>query len=115
MHDFALFKKSKTIIHRSIEVVTDLGFLGLQKLHDKTRMPHRATKLKPLTKEQKKENREIAQKRVISEHKNRQCKIFRITKDLYRGKHKNYGLNWNLVAAIVNLKTSTKHLNYAKP
>jgi hypothetical protein len=34
-------------------------------------------------------------------------------KDVYRGKHKNYGLMWNLVAGLVNFKASTKHLRYA--
>ena len=31
-------------------------------------------------------------------------KIFRITKDVYRGKHKNHGKIWNLVAGLVNLR-----------
>ena len=34
----------------------------------------------------------------------RRCKIFRIVKDVYRGKHKHYSLTWNLVAALVNLR-----------
>ena len=31
-------------------------------------------------------------------------KIFRITKDVYRGKHKNHGKVWNLIAGLVNLR-----------
>ncbi|MDD2661053.1 MAG: hypothetical protein PHY54_15465 [Methylococcales bacterium] len=42
--------------------------------------------------------------RVFIEHINRRCKIFRIVKDVYRGKHKHYSLTWNLVAALVNLR-----------
>jgi hypothetical protein len=29
------------------------------------------------------------------------------TKQTYRGKHKNYGLVWNVVARLVNFKKST--------
>ncbi|HEO65306.1 MAG TPA: IS5/IS1182 family transposase, partial [Spirochaetes bacterium] len=38
------------------------------------------------------------------EHINRRCKIFRIVKETYRGKHKNYRKTWNVVAALVNLR-----------
>ena len=38
------------------------------------------------------------------ENINRLGKIFRAVKEVYRGKHKNYGLTWRLVAAIVNLR-----------
>ncbi|MFZ2450493.1 MAG: hypothetical protein WAW36_08240, partial [Methylovulum miyakonense] len=38
----------------------------------------------------------LSKRRVFIEHVNRRCKIFRIVKDVYRGKHKNYSLTWNL-------------------
>ena len=46
----------------------------------------------------------LSKQRVFIEHINRRCKIFRIVKDVYRGKHKHYSLTWNLVAALVNLR-----------
>lgn len=78
-------------------------------------LPFKASKKHPLTKEQKMHNKEQAAIRGPIEHVNRQCKIFRIVKDTYRGKHKNYGLNWNIVAAINNLKVACRHLNQATP
>jgi len=57
-----------------------------------------------LTSEEKQYNRELAQKRIVIEHVNRRCKIFRIAKETYRGKHKKYGKTWNLIAGLVNLR-----------
>ena len=42
--------------------------------------------------------------RINAEHVNRRCKIFRIVKDKYRDKHKNYSKVWNVIAALVNLR-----------
>jgi len=58
----------------------------------------------PLSAEDKAHNKTLSKQRVFIEHINRRCKIFRIVKEVYRGKHKNYSLNWNLVAALVNLR-----------
>jgi len=74
---------------------------------------HKTSKNKALTKEEQRYNRKLSQKRIIVENKIRECKIFKIVKDLYRGKHKNYGLIWNLITGLVNFKASTKHFNYA--
>jgi len=54
--------------------------------------------------EDKAYNKELSKKRIFIENINRFCKIFRIVKDVYRGKHKNYGLNWRLVAALINMR-----------
>jgi hypothetical protein len=115
LHDFKLWQNSKWRLTPDAALYGDLGFLGLEKFHAKSMLPFKASKKNPLTKEQKKHNKEQAAIRVPVEHVNRQCKIFRIVKDIYRGKHKNYGLNWNLVAAINNLKRACRHLNLATP
>ena len=115
LHDFGLFKQAKLRVSPATAVYGDLGFKGLDKLHQNTILPYRAGRKHPLTKEQKKHNRQQASIRVAVEQVNRQCKIFRIVKDTYRGKHKNYGLNWNLVAAINNLKIACRHLSLATP
>ena len=57
-----------------------------------------------LTDEQKAENNESAKVRIVIEHVNRRCKIFRLVKDSYRGKHRNYNKNWNCVAGLVNMR-----------
>lgn len=114
-HDFAVWKKGKIRLSPGTDLYADLGFLGLGKLHANTLLPFKSSKKHPLTKQQKRQNKEQAKARVPVEHANRQCKIFRILKETYRGKHRNYGINWNLVAALVNLRIACRHLNLATP
>lgn len=114
-HDFAIWKKEKVKLNTQTKLYADLGFLGLCKLHVNSILPFKSSKKKKLTKEQKRHNRKQAKERVLVEHIYRQCKVFRIVKDTYRGKHKNYGLNWNLIAALNNLKIACRHLSLATP
>ena len=115
MHDFALFKRSRLAIHPAIKIWADLGFLGLDKLHKNSVLPFKSSKLRPLTKSEKRANKSQAKERAACKSRNRDCKIFRIVKEVYRGKHKNYGLNRNLVAGLVNFKRATRNLNFATP
>lgn len=103
-HDFKIFKESRTVIPESTIVRVDLGYKGIEKLHKNVLIPYKKSKNKPLTAEQKKYNHALSKVRIVIEHLNRECKIFRIVKDVFRGKHKNYGKNWNCIAALVNLK-----------
>ena len=114
-HDFQILKKSDLDINPNARIKTDKGFLGIKRLFPNSEVPHKASKYHPLTKEQKRYNRQLAKERIIIEHRNRECKIFRICKEQYRGKHKNYAKTWKLVSAIVNLKLSTRHLKDASP
>lgn len=52
-------------------------------------MPHKATKLKPLTMVQKEENKEISSKRVRVEHAISGVKRSRIVKDKLRSRKNN--------------------------
>lgn len=114
-HDFQILKKSNLGINPNANIKTDKGFIGIKQLFPNSEVPHKASKYHPLTKEQKQYNRQLASKRTMIEHRNRECKIFLICKERYRGKHKNYEKTWKLVSAIVNLKLSTRHLKYASP
>ncbi|WP_232463647.1 transposase family protein [Methylovulum psychrotolerans] len=73
-------------------------------IHQNSVLPIKKQKGKPLSAEDKAHNKALSKQRVFIEHVNRRCKIFRIVKDVYRGKHKNYSLTWSLVAALVNLR-----------
>lgn len=115
MHDFALFKKSRLAIHPAIKVWADLGFLRLDKLHKNSVLPFKSGKLKPLTKSGKRANKSQAKEGAACESRNRDCEIFRIVREVYRGKHKNYGLNWNLMAGLANFKRAARNLNFAMP
>lgn len=97
-----MLKNSKLRIHESIKLLADLGFLGIHKIHLNSEIPHKSSKKHKLTKEQKKQNRQLAKQRIVIEHVNRMMKIFLILKYPYRNKQKRFGLRVNLLAAIYN-------------
>ena len=104
VHDFTLFKQSRIRLHPDTEILADLGYLGMKKIHRNSRIPYVGYKKRPLTKEKKQFNNQLSRRRIRIENVIRECKIFRIVKQTYRGKHKNYGLAWNVVAQLVNFK-----------
>lgn len=106
-HDFTLFKRTNRGILQTILKYADSGYQGLQKLLSNSKIPFKRSKNTPLTPEQKAYNRALARLRIKIEHVNRRCKIFRIVKDVYRGKHKHYGKTWTLVAELVNVRYTT--------
>ena len=103
-HDFKMFKDSKVHIPSDINILGDSGYQGIKDIHVNSRTPIKKTKGKKLTRRQKLYNHLISKKRIVVENVIRRCTIFRITKDIYRGKHKNHGKVWNLIAGLVNLR-----------
>lgn len=102
MHDFKLYKRSKTHIHLKSKVLVDTGYQGLQKLHKLTEIPKKKSKKHPLTKEMKQINREISSQRVLNENVLASLKTFKIIAEKYRNRRKRFGLRFNLIAAIYN-------------
>jgi len=103
-HDFSDFKDSRLLLHPDALLLTDSGYQGLHKHHQNSTLPIKKKKGQSLSAEDKADNKVLSKQRVFIEHVNRRCKIFRIVKDVYRGKHKHYSLTWNLMAALVNLR-----------
>ena len=103
-HDFKIFKDSKIYVPPSIKILGDSGYQGIKDIHINSRIPIKKPKGKKLTERQKLYNHLLSKKRIIVENIIRRCKIFRITKEVFRGKHKNHGKIWNLVAGLVNLR-----------
>ena len=101
-HDFKLFKKSKLPIKKETIVCVDTGYLGLTKLHANTEIPKKKTKLNPLSKEDKLENKNKSSKRIPVEHINAKIKAFKIVAQKYRNRRKRFGLRFNLICALVN-------------
>jgi hypothetical protein len=66
------------------------------------RANYKKSKLHPLTKEQKQENRQLSRERFLVEHVIRRLKIFRILAERYRNRRKRFGLRFNLIAALCN-------------
>ena len=91
-------------MHPAIDVLTDTGYQGLKKLHGKTQMPKKKSKRNPLTKEDKRTNRQISKERVVNENIIGRLKRFKIIADRYRNRRKRFALRFNLIAGIYNLE-----------
>ena len=100
-----MLKNSKIHISETIQILADLGFLGINKIHKNSTIPHKSSKNKKITKEQKRQNKSLAKQRIAVEHVNRMMKRFLILKNPYRNKQKRFGLRVNLIAAIYNQDT----------
>lgn len=101
-HDFRLFKESGIRIHPKTEVLVDSGYTGLQKIHEKSWVSKKRSRYKSLTREERKENRDLSSKRALSENVIGQLKRFKILSDRYRNRRKRFGLRFNLIAGIYN-------------
>lgn len=67
-------------------------------------MPNKRKKKQKLTKEQRKQNRELASARVPNENVIGVLKRFKIIADKYRNRRKRFGLRFNLIVAIYNME-----------
>ena len=103
-HDFTVFKQTRTPLAPQIEVSADSGYQGISDLHPNSVIPIKKPKSRELTADERAHNRALARVRIAIEHVNRRCKIFRIVKETYRGKHRHVGLTWNLIAGLVNMR-----------
>ena len=72
--------------------------------HANSVLPHKRKKLTPLTAEQRRQNKQLASDRVLSENVNAQLKRFKIIADRYRNRRKRFGLRFNLIAGIYNFE-----------
>jgi hypothetical protein len=105
-HDFRLFKESKIRIHPKTEALTDSGYLGLAKLHEKSTLPKKRSKKHPLTRQDKAANRTISSTRALNENVIGCLKRFKIIADKYRNRRRRFALRFNLIAGIYNHEIS---------
>lgn len=101
-----MFKRSKTRLPEQVICLGDKGYQGIQKIHDKSKIPHQKTKQKKLSLEQKKYKRNLASIRIVIEHVYRSLKIFRILSERYRNRRTRFSLRFNLIAGIYNYELS---------
>ncbi len=73
-------------IPEEVAVWLDTGFQGVLKQHSNTLIPKKASKGKPLTYEEKQENRVISSFRVVVEHAIAGIKRFKAYADIWRGR-----------------------------
>ena len=114
VHDLTLFRQSKSAIHIGTLLIGDLGYVGIQKNHANSVVPHRKNCRPGLTKEERKltreqrlENRALSRRRIVTEHINRRLKIFKILSERYRNSGRRFGLRFNLICAIYNYEYVT--------
>ena len=101
---FCLFKESKVRWTKERCGITDSGYTGIKKLQSNTRLPKKSSKKRPLTEEEKEQNRTISSVRVVNENIIGSLKRFKIISDWYRNRRKRFGLRFNLIAGIQNLE-----------
>ncbi len=105
-HDFRLFKESKVSWTKERCRITDSEYTGIKELQSNTKLPKKSSKKKPLTAEEKEQNRKICSERVVNENVIGSLKRFKIISDRYRNRRKRFGLRFNLIAGIHNLELS---------
>ena len=104
MHDFQLFKTSRTGILVETTCLADTGYQGLAKMHANSQTLKKKSKHHPLTPDEKAANRELARRRIIAEHVIGRLKVFRILSERYRNRRKRFALRFNLIAALYNFE-----------
>ena len=77
-HDFHLWKRTYEGTPSNVTHEVDLGYLGMDKIHKNSRIPHKNSKYYKLTEEEIKENKELAKDRIFIEHTNSWIKRFKI-------------------------------------
>jgi IS5 family transposase len=98
-----LFKRSKLTIKEEIGCLADRGYQGLQTLHSHSQTPKKKPRRGELTKQEKRQNRLLASRRVVGEHVLGKLKVFRILAEKYRNRRRRFGLRLNLIASLYNL------------
>ena len=107
MHDFKLYKETiGKNVDESILMQTDLGYLGIEKLHANCLLPIKESKNHKLTEQEKAYNKKLAQKRVVIEHINAKIKTFRIMSYPYRNRRRRHLLRMSLICGIINFESS---------
>lgn len=103
VHDFNLFKQGPPLPEHT-RGYFDSGYQGVDKIHPNSDFPYKATKNKPLDKEEKQYNTGLSSFRIKVEHIIGDIKVFKILSDRYRNKRKKYGIKVNIIAGLANFK-----------
>jgi hypothetical protein len=102
-HDYALFMERNRRLRRDCRLLTDTGFLGVKTHFANAVHPDKSSKLHPLTKAPKENNRRISSARICVEHVNARLKAFKIPASPYLNRRKKFLPRTALIAAILNL------------
>jgi len=105
VHDFKLYKETiGKNVAESIVMQTDLGYLGIEKLHANCLIPIKESKNHKLTEREKAYNKKLARQRVVIEHINAKIKTFKIMAYPYRNHRRRHLLRMSLICGIINFE-----------
>ena len=82
----------------------DSGYQGVGDIHSNADLPYKRSKNNTMDADEKAYNTALSRLRIRIEHTFAQLKTFKILSDRYRNKLKRYGVKFNIIAGIVNLK-----------
>ena len=102
VHDFQLFKGSKIHLKPGVQLTADSGYQGFEKLQAKSVLPKKSSKNRPLSKQDRKQNRNISRKRIAVAYVIALVKRVRIRSERYRNRRKRFYLRFSLIAGICN-------------
>lgn len=103
-HDFKLFKDSAIDYNKNNYIFVDKGYIGINKIHNNSIVPIKASKNHKLTKNEKWYNNEISHTRIAIEHVNAFIKKFKIVSTRFRNRRKNFKLFMTLICGIYNFE-----------
>ena len=103
MHDFALHKEAPPI-PENVRIFVDSGYQGIDTIHKEVDFSYKKSRNRELDKEEKEYNRGLSSFRVKVENIIRDLKTFRILGNRYRNKKKHYGIKFNIIVGLVNIK-----------
>ena len=106
VHDFKLFKDSDFDYSKDIFLMADMGYIGIQKVHQNSITPIKSSKLHKLSKDEKWYNGEVSKLRIAIEHVNAFLKKFKILSTRFRNRRKNFKLYMSLICSIYNFETA---------
>jgi hypothetical protein len=85
VHDFQVYKDTVGKgVDESILIQVDLGYLGIEKLHENSQIPKKESKFHKLTEGEKAYNKRLVRERVVIEHINAKIKTFKSIAYPYR-------------------------------
>ena len=103
VHDYKMFKESLVgTLPEDIKGYLDSGYQGVNEYFPNVVIPIKGSKKHELTEDEKVFNTAHSRKRIAIEHINREIKIFRICKEVYRNKGERGLLRVKLIACLYN-------------
>ena len=101
-HDFHLFKRTFEGTPKNVTYTADLGYVGINKIHNNSKIPKKKSKKHPLTEDDINYNKEIGSTRIFIEHTNGWIKRFKILSTKFRNDLKFFSAFSVLICAFYN-------------